>query len=72
VGIGPSRTENIYRNISKGRDDMIILGVVLLLIGLLTGVAILTSIGVIVAVVGLILWALGAAGHKIGGRPHYY
>jgi hypothetical protein len=51
---------------------MIIAGVVLLLIGLLTGVAILYTIGVILIVVGAILWVLGAAGREVGGRRHYY
>jgi hypothetical protein len=27
---------------------------------------------VILVVVGLVLWVLGAAGHAIGGRRHYY
>jgi hypothetical protein len=26
----------------------------------------------IVLLVGLVLWALGAAGHAVGGRRHYY
>jgi hypothetical protein len=51
---------------------MIIAGVLLLLIGLLTGVAILWTVGVILVVAGAILWILGAAGREIGGRRHYY
>jgi hypothetical protein len=51
---------------------MIIFGLVLLIIGFLTGIAILWSIGMIVLVVGLILWILGALGHAVGGRRHYY
>ncbi|MCU1466698.1 MAG: hypothetical protein JWM72_2626 [Actinomycetia bacterium] len=51
---------------------MIIAGVLLLLIGLLTGVSILWTVGVILVVVGAILWILGAAGREIGGRRHYY
>lgn len=51
---------------------MIIAGVLLLLIGLVTGVAILWTVGVILVVVGAILWILGAAGREIGGRRHYY
>ena len=47
-------------------------GVVLLLIGLLTGIAILWSVGVILVVAGAALWILGAAGREIGGRRHYY
>ena len=51
---------------------MIILGIVLLIIGFLTGIAIVWSIGAIVLVIGLVLWLLGALGHAIGGRKHYY
>lgn len=51
---------------------MIIIGLVLLLIGYLTGIAFLWSLGVIVIVIGLVLWLLGAMGHAVGGRRHYY
>lgn len=51
---------------------MIFLGVVLLIIGFVTGIAIVWTIGVLVFVVGLALWLLGAMGHAVGGRRHYY
>jgi hypothetical protein len=51
---------------------MITLGLVLLLIGFLLGVPILWTIGVVLAVIGAVLWILGAAGREIGGRRHYY
>jgi Family of unknown function (DUF6131) len=51
---------------------MIILGVLLLIIGFVTGVPIVWSIGMIVLVVGLALWLLGALGHAVGGRRHYF
>ncbi|MEU3405111.1 hypothetical protein BX286_0484 [Streptomyces sp. 3211.6] len=51
---------------------MIILGVILLIIGFLTGISILWTIGVILVVIGLVLWVLGAVGHAVGGRRHYY
>ncbi|MFE9629741.1 DUF6131 family protein [Streptomyces sp. NPDC006463] len=51
---------------------MIILGIILLIIGFLTGISILWTIGVILLVVGVILWILGAVGHSVGGRRHYY
>jgi hypothetical protein len=51
---------------------VIIFGLVLLVIGFVTGIAILWSIGVIVLIVGLVLWFLGSLGHAIGGRRHYY
>jgi hypothetical protein len=51
---------------------MIVIGVVLMLIGFLTGIPILWSLGILVALVGLVLALLGAAGREIGGRRHYY
>ena len=51
---------------------MIILGLILLLIGFVAGIAIVWTIGVIVLVVGLVLWLLGSMGHAVGGRRHYY
>lgn len=51
---------------------MITLGIVLLILGLLTHIAILWSIGVLLVVIGAILWILGAAGRQVGGRRHYY
>jgi hypothetical protein len=51
---------------------MIIIGVLLLLLGMLTGVAILSLVGVVLIIVGAALWILGAAGRDIGGRRHYY
>ncbi len=51
---------------------MIILGLVLLLIGFVMGIAILWTIGVIVLLIGIVLWLLGAVGHSVGGRRHYY
>ena len=51
---------------------MIIFGLILLLIGFVTGIAIVWTIGMILLVVGLVLWLLGAMGHAIGGRRHYY
>jgi Family of unknown function (DUF6131) len=47
-------------------------GLILLVIGFLTGIAALWSIGMIVLVVGLIFWILGSLGHAVGGRRHYY
>ncbi|MBP0450660.1 hypothetical protein J5Y04_14055 [Kitasatospora sp. RG8] len=51
---------------------MIILGVILLLIGFLTSISILWTIGIVLVVIGLILWILGAVGHQVGSRRHYY
>ena len=51
---------------------MIILGLILLIIGFVAKIAILWTIGIIVLVVGLILLLLGAVGHAVGGRRHYW
>ena len=51
---------------------MIILGVVLMLIGFVAKIPILWSLGILVAVVGVIFMLLGLAGREIGGRRHYY
>jgi len=51
---------------------MIILGVVLLVIGFLTGLAFVWSIGMILLVIGLVFWLLGALGHAVGSRRHYF
>ena len=51
---------------------MIILGVILLVLGALLDVGILYTICGIHAVVGVILWILGAMGRQIGPRAHYY
>ncbi|MET7520757.1 DUF6131 family protein [Streptomyces sp. NPDC005480] len=51
---------------------MVILGVILLVIGFVTGISILWTIGVVLLVIGAILWILGAVGHSVGGRRHYW
>ncbi|WP_328540622.1 hypothetical protein [Streptomyces sp. NBC_00344] len=51
---------------------MIILGVILLIVGLVTGLGILWTIGMILAVIGVALWILGAVGRAVGGRRHYW
>ncbi|MFD8205962.1 DUF6131 family protein [Streptomyces sp. NPDC059695] len=51
---------------------MILLGVILLVIGFIAGISILWTIGIILVVIGAVLWILGAAGHAVGGRKHYW
>ncbi|MEV7416683.1 DUF6131 family protein [Streptomyces sp. NPDC089919] len=51
---------------------MVLLGVILLIIGFLTGISFIWTIGVILVVIGLVLWLLGAVGHAVGGRRHYW
>ena len=51
---------------------MIVAGIVLLLLGLLLDVGILYTIGIILIVIGAVLWLVGSTGRAIGGRRHYY
>jgi hypothetical protein len=51
---------------------MIVLGIILLVIGFVVGVPILWTIGLILVIVGVVLWLLGSAGREIGGRKHWY
>ncbi|MFB8036217.1 DUF6131 family protein [Streptomyces sp. NPDC056004] len=51
---------------------MIILGIILLVVGFVTGIAILWTIGIVLAVIGVALWILGSLGHAVAGRRHYW
>ncbi|WP_256726236.1 DUF6131 family protein [Streptomyces sp. MNU77] len=51
---------------------MIILGLILLVIGLIAGIGVLWTIGIILVAIGALLWVLGAVGHAVGGRRHYW
>ena len=51
---------------------MIIFGILLLIIGFVTGIAILWTLGIVVVIIGVILALLGMAGHAVGGRRHYF
>ena len=51
---------------------MIILGLILLILGLLLGIGILYTIGIVLIVVGALLWLLGSMGRAVGGRSHYW
>ena len=51
---------------------MIILGLILLIIGFIVKISILWTVGIIVLIVGAILFILGSVGRPIGGRRHYW
>ena len=51
---------------------MIVLGIILLIVGWLLGISILWTIGIILVVIGVILWILGSMGRAVGGRRHYF
>jgi len=51
---------------------VIALGVILLIIGFIAKIAILWTIGIILAVIGVVLALMGMMGRAVGGRAHYY
>jgi hypothetical protein len=51
---------------------LIILGIILLIIGFIAGIAVIWTIGIVVLIAGVILALLGMAGHAVGGRRHYF
>ncbi|MCG5434137.1 DUF6131 family protein [Mycobacterium sp. MYCO198283] len=52
---------------------MIILGIILALLGqYVLKLSIVTTIGVILIVAGVVLWILGATGRAVGGRKVWY
>ena len=51
---------------------MIILGVILLILGALLNVSILWVLGIILAVVGAVLWLLGSMDRAVGPRRNYW
>ena len=50
---------------------MLVLGIILIIIGYVTGISVIYSIGYILAVIGLILLVLSFAGRPVGGRRWY-
>ncbi len=51
---------------------MIVLGLILLVLGFIFGINILWTIGIVLIVIGAVLWILGATGRAVGGRRHWY
>jgi hypothetical protein len=51
---------------------MIVLGIILLVIGYVVPLPILITIGWILAVIGVILWILGAVGRPVAGRKVWF
>jgi len=62
----------LLATVTNRRSVMITLGVILLIVGFLIKIPILWSIGIVVLIIGLVLFALGAMGRAVGGRKHYY
>jgi hypothetical protein len=51
---------------------VIVLGIILAVLGWLAGISILLWIGIVLVIVGGALALLGAGGHAVGPRRHYY
>jgi cell division protein FtsW (lipid II flippase) len=51
---------------------MMVLGVIVLIVGFLTGINVLWTIGIVLLVVGAVLAIVGGTGRKVGGRAHWY
>lgn len=51
---------------------MTLLGIILLVLGILLGVAILKTLGIILIVVGVILLLIGLFSSGVAGRKYWY
>ena len=51
---------------------MIIAGLILLILGFFLHVPILWTLGIIVLVIGAVLWIAGSVGRPVAGRRHYW
>ncbi|WP_378733083.1 DUF3040 domain-containing protein [Nocardia brasiliensis] len=67
-----SEAHHGHHSAAVRRPRMTILGGVLFVIGLVTGIPQIMTAGVVVAVIGLVLMLAGTSGHPIRGRRHYY
>jgi uncharacterized membrane protein HdeD (DUF308 family) len=54
------------------KEEMVILGIILLVLGIVLSIPILETIGIILLVIGAVLWLLGAVGRPVGGRRYWY
>ena len=51
---------------------VLILGLILLILGFVLNIGILWTIGIILLVVGAVLWLLGSIGRPVAGRRWYW
>jgi len=68
---GPSSSAD-GADVDRGGSRVLVLGLILLLIGWLTGIGILTTIGIVLLVIGAVLWILGSTGRPVGGRRYWW
>ena len=51
---------------------MFVLGIIAAVLGPGLNVPALWTIGLVLLVVGVVLWVVGAMGHEVAGRRHYW
>jgi hypothetical protein len=51
---------------------MIVLGIILAVLGWILGLNFLWVIGIVLIVIGAVLWILGSVGRPVGGRRYWY
>jgi protein-S-isoprenylcysteine O-methyltransferase Ste14 len=73
VGIESDTPVRHRQPIPEGEQQMIVLGVILILVGYLLPVpAIIATIGWVLLVIGVVLLILGQVGRPVGGRRYWY
>ena len=56
----------------RREPDMITVGIILFVGGLVFGIPFFWAAGCILPMVGLVLGVMGATGHQVRGRQHWY
>ncbi len=51
---------------------MIVVGAILLVLGFFFGMKWLTGLGVVLLVIGAVLWIMGSVGRPVAGRRYWY
>ena len=51
---------------------MIVVGAILLILGFVFSIHLLTVLGIVLLVIGAVLWALGSVGRPVAGRRYWY
>lgn len=51
---------------------MIIVGAILLVLGFVFGIHLLWVLGIVLLVIGAVLWIMGSVGRPVAGRRYWY
>jgi uncharacterized membrane protein YdbT with pleckstrin-like domain len=68
----PRQRHRRRRSRLLGGLSVIILGIILLIVGWALTIPVLWTIGIILVLIGVVLWVMGSVGHAVGGRRHYF